>query len=326
MPDAGYNIQQLDDVNYPLLVPLMKDCFGMDVSTDYFKWKYLDNPAGRCIGFMAIERKTNTAAAFYGAIPQKYMVNGKETTIYQACDTMTHTKHRKKSLFPILAQECYRYLQDHHNFFMIGIGGTAQSFPVLKHFGWKTLFNFRIYFKLNFLCKLYFLKKYSPEKFVSESSLDPLEKLIADQPPSPEIKSPRNLVHYKWRVRNPNYNYKIVSYRENNSVGGFVVYYIQNNKIFLFDFIFTGAIARRALSWYLSKEVVENNYKGIISFCQEGGFQSRELKKSGFVSNPFKKGPLSERSPFLIYADETTMTKFSDPGKWSVTAYDYDAA
>jgi hypothetical protein len=326
MADAGYDIQQLNNVNYPLLVPLMKDCFGMDVSPEYFRWKYFDSPVGQCVGFVAIERKTNTAAAFYGAIPQRYIVEGKETTIYQACDTMTHTKHRKKSLFPILAQECYRYLQDQHNFFLIGIGGTAQSFPVLKHFGWKIIFHFRIYFKLNFLCRFYFLRRYAAAKFVTENSLDTLEKLMTDQTPADKIRSPRNLIHYKWRISNPNYDYKVVSYREKDGVTGFVVYYVQNNKIFLFDFIFTNASARRALQWYLSKTVVKNNYKGIISFCQEGGFQSSQLKKNGFVSNPFNKGPLAEKSPFLIYTDDEKMTKFSDPGKWSVTAYDYDAS
>jgi len=326
MPDAGYSIQRLDDSNYSLLVPLMKDCFAMDVTPGYFKWKYFDNPAGRCIGFLATEKKSNTGAAFYGAMPQKYLVDGKEVTLYQACDTMTHTKHRKKSLYPMLAQECYRFLQNQNTFSMIGIGGSVQSFPVLKHFGWKIIFNFKSYFKPNFFCRFYFLKNYSPEKFVLESSLDPLEKIITGQPPSSEIRSPRNLAHYKWRISNPNYKYQVVSYRKKDTVSGFIVYYILGNKIFLFDFIFIDGAARRALLWYLSKMVVQTNYKGIIAFCQEGGYQSRELKKSGFVSNPFKEGPLSERPPFLIYGDEVTMTKLSRADKWSVTAYDYDAS
>ncbi|HKC37284.1 MAG TPA: GNAT family N-acetyltransferase [Chitinophagaceae bacterium] len=325
MSEGGYAIQQLDFSNYALLVPLMKDCFGMDVTADYFKWKYFDNPAGHCVGFLAIEKTTNTCVAFYGAIPQKYLVNGEKRTLYQACDTMTHTRHRKKSLFPILAQECYKFLKDQNKFFMIGIGGVAQSFPVLKHFGWKIIFNFRIYFKLNFACQFYLFKKYASGKFVSENPIDLLEKFFADQPSSSRINSPRDTGHYKWRINNPNYNYQIVSFRAENAITGFVAYFIQNNKIFLFDFIFNNTRARKALLWYLSKTVVKNNYKGIIAFCQERGLQSRQLKKGGFMSNPFKKGPLSGKSPFLLYGDDAIMTKFSDPDKWSVTAYDYDA-
>lgn len=326
MSDAGYIIQQLDISNYPLLVPLMKDCFNMDVNAGYFKWKYFDNPAGLCIGFLAIEKETNNGVAFYGAMPQKYLVEGKEVTIYQACDTMTHTKHRKKSLFPVLAQECYRLLKDQNNSFMISIGGSAVTFPVLKYLGWKPIFNFKIYFKPAFLCRLYFLRKYSPENFVLESSPDSVEKLIIDQRSSSKIRSPRNLVHYRWRISNPNYNYQIVSCRTKTAISGFIVFYVQNNKIFLFDFIFTNANARRALLWYLSKIVVKNNYKGIIAFCQQNELQSRQLIRSWFVSNPFKKGPLSERPPFLINGEELMMTKFSSADKWSITAYDYDAS
>jgi len=57
MSDTGFFIQPLDYSNCSLLIPLMKDCFGMDVSVAYFKWKYFDNPAGPCVGFIAIEKK-----------------------------------------------------------------------------------------------------------------------------------------------------------------------------------------------------------------------------------------------------------------------------
>ncbi len=325
MSDTGFFIQQLDHSNYSLLVPLMKDCFGMDVSDDYFKWKYFDNPSGPCIGFIAREGKTNKVISFYGAIPQKYMVDGRETIIYQACDTMTHTQFRKKGLYPILARECYAYLKKRNNFFMIGIGGSAQSFPVLKHFGWRVIFHFRSYFKPKFFCSFYFLRKYASERFVAEDSLDPLKVLITDQVSSSAIMSPRNLDHFKWRISNPNFQYKIVSCRKKDIIRGFIVFYVQNNKILLFDFNFADRSAQKALSWYLSRVVVKNNYKGIVSFCQEGSFHSRLLKKSFFLSNPFKIGPLSEKPPFLIYADEAIMTKYADPGKWHITAYDYDA-
>ncbi|HMK25847.1 MAG TPA: GNAT family N-acetyltransferase [Chitinophagaceae bacterium] len=318
-------IQQLDLSNYPLLVPLMKDCFAMDVTADYFKWKYFDNPAGTCVGFMAIEKDTNQAVAFFGAMPQKYVLDGKEIKIFQGCDFMTHSQHRKKSLFPVLAKECYDYLKDRQNFFMISIGGTPRSLPVLKYFGWRILFKFKNYFKPNIFCRPYILKKYPANSFVTENSLDPLEELITDQPRLSKIKSPRNLEHYKWRISNPNYNYKIVSYRKADTKRGFVVYFVQNNKILLFDFVFKDADSKKALLWYLSKEVVKNKYKGIVSFCQENGFESHLLKRNFFISNPFKKGPLSDKPPFLIYSDEETMEKFSSRDKWALTAYDYDA-
>jgi hypothetical protein len=106
---------------------------------------------------------------------------------------------------------------------------------------------------------------------------------------------------------------------------GFATYFIQNNKILLFDFRFPDADSRKALIWYLSRLATKNNYKGIVSFCQEKGTQSKLLRKSLFMTNPFQKGPLSDRPPFLIYSDEKTMERYGDPAKWCITAYEYDA-
>jgi hypothetical protein len=170
-----------------------------------------------------------------------------------------------------------------------------------------------------------FFKKYPSNSFVAESSIDLIKELITEQPRLSKIKSPRSPQHYKWRISNPNYNYKIVSYKKADAKKGFVVYFVQNNKILLFDFVFKDTDSKKALLWYLSKEVVKNKYKGIVSFCQEDSFESQQLKKSFFISNPFKKGPLSDKPPFLIYSDEEIMEKFSSPDKWALTAYDYDA-
>ena len=325
MSEGGYSIQPLDNTNYLLLIPLMKNCFEMNVSGDYFKWKYFNNPAGHCVGFIAIEKATHNGVSFYGAIPQKFIINGVETVIYQACDTMTHTGHRRKGLYPILARECYEFLKSRGKLFMIGIGGSEQSFPVLKHFGWRVIFHFRNYFKPSILCRLNFLKKYPSGNFVTENSLEQLDDLIMKASIPEKIRSSRDLAHYKWRISNPNYNYKIVSYRDENNISGFVIFNIQNNKIFLFDFIFGNIVSRKALLWYLSKLVLKNKYKGIVSFCQENTLQSHQLKSCLFISNPFKKGPLSDKPPFLIYSDEKTMSEYADPAKWFVTAYDYDA-
>ena len=326
MPDSGYFIHQLDISNYSSLVPLMKDCFGMEVDEGYFKWKYFENPAGHCVGFLAIERKTNTTVAFYGAIPQKYLVDSKEIIIYQACDTMTHTQHRKKSLFPVLAQECYRYLQDQNNFRMISIGGTALTFSVLKLLGWKPVFNFRTYFKPIYFCWFYFLKRYSADSFVAEPEFDAVERVLLSQPQAAKIRSPKDPMHYKWRVNNPRYTYQIVAYSNRNTIKGFVVYYILNNKVFLFDLIGADASAEKALLWYLSKIVVTNKYRGILAFCQENGNQSFRLKRKLFLTNPFNRGPLSVRSPLFVNGYDSEITKFLNPDIWDLSAYDYDAS
>jgi hypothetical protein len=325
MPTPAYNIQQLDSTNYPLLVPLMKDCFHMDVTPGYFKWKYFDNPAGPCVGFLALEKETGMAVSFYGAIPQRYLAGSHEIIIYQACDTMTHTGHRKKSLYPILARECFNYLKNKNCFRVFGIGGVKESFPVLAYFGFKTIGHFKSYFKPRLFCFFSRWKNFPPQRFMMEDSPESIRELIAQMPGSDKLHSPKDPHHYAWRLQNPNHSYMILHYKENDSNRGYIVYLVQNDKIFLLDFFFTGAASRKALFWNLSRLVLKKKYKGILALCQEQGWQSRELKKSNFMVNPFRKGPLSDRPPLTILGEDQFMEQFADPSKWALTAYDYDA-
>ena len=96
---SEYTISKLDPENFQVLLPLMKDCFGMDVNIDYFKWKFLENPAGPFIGFTAVCNKTDEVVAYFGFIPESYKMDGIDKIIFQAHDLMTHSNHRRKGLF-----------------------------------------------------------------------------------------------------------------------------------------------------------------------------------------------------------------------------------
>src|SRR4051812_22084903 len=106
---SDYSIRKLNENEFHLLIPVMQDCFGLNFDVSYFKWKFVDNPAGFVVGFIA-EASNGEVAAYYGVIPELYSIEGKETTIYQSCDTMTHSRHRRKGLFQKLALHCYDYL------------------------------------------------------------------------------------------------------------------------------------------------------------------------------------------------------------------------
>lgn len=320
-----YIVRKIGSDNFDMLIPLMKDCFGMDVNIDYFEWKYIKNPAGSFIGFVAIESETNEVGAYYGVIPQRFLFNGKEKIIYQSCDTMTHSKHRRQGLFKLLAKECYQFLEENNELFVIGFGG-AQSTPGFLKFGWKHVFNFRYYFKPAFVCKLSFGGAGRKEDFIETNNFcdgDSFFEKITYDPAV--IASKRSAKHIEWRTQNPNYSYKTISYLQKNNKEGYVIYYILDNKLILFDFLFLTKKAEKKLLSFLSELVRKNNYRGIISFCQENGEQAKVLRKNAFLSNPLRKGPLSEKTPFIFYADEPTMNKYLSPEKWQITGYDHDA-
>jgi hypothetical protein len=141
-----YTIKKVEAADFNLLIPLMQNCFGMNVDIDYFRWKYIDNPAGQFLGFIAVDSK-GEVGAYYGVIPELYAIHGEEKKIYQSCDTMTHSAHRRKGLFQMLAKHCYNYLAERNELFVIGFGG-GQSTPGFLKFGWKHIFDIHYYFYL----------------------------------------------------------------------------------------------------------------------------------------------------------------------------------
>src|SRR5690606_12957074 len=83
----------------------------------------------------------------------------KDRIIYQSCDTMTHSLHRRKGLFKLLANHCYSYLRNKNELFIIGFGGD-ESTPGLIKFGWQEIFKFQYIFRVNIQSYLsYFLNK-----------------------------------------------------------------------------------------------------------------------------------------------------------------------
>jgi hypothetical protein len=322
MPE--YNIQRIGAENFNVLIPLMKDCFGMDVNIDYFRWKYLENPAGNFIGFIAVEKSTGEIGAYYGVIPQCFYIDGTERIIYQSCDTMTHSRHRRRGLFQKLALHCYDYIRTNHFFFIIGFGG-GQSTPGFLKFGWKSVFNFRYYFKPNFFCRFHLPNGYPDSAFCHNEALENIEGLINEGTADQIIHAKRTLSHLKWRIANPLYRYQVVSFTNKGKVSGYVIYYLHQNKLFLFDFVLTDKKSRHALLWYLSDIVKKNRYKGIVAFCQEKGLQSRQLMKSFFITNPIKRGPLHEVTPFIFFSDASSLTKYSSAESWCITSFDHDS-
>ncbi|MBA2726657.1 MAG: GNAT family N-acetyltransferase [Parachlamydiaceae bacterium] len=307
-----------------MLIPLVKNCFGLDVSIDYFRWKYLNNPAGHFIGFIAVESETNEVAAYYGVIPQTFFIEGKQKTIYQSCDTMTHSNHRRQGLFKRLALKCYDYLKENQKLFIIGFGGETSTPGFLK-FGWKKVFDFRYYFKPNLLCQSARFYNDQEKNIFELQEFNKIERLFQQEESEAKIVSKRNVIHFTWRVSNPLYDYKTVYFSKDDKIEGYITFYIHNNKILLFDFIFNSNNSEKSLLLFLSNLVIKNKYKGIVSFCQENGNAVKILSRNKFITNPLNRGPLSNKVPFIFFAEDQVMEKFSEPNFWEIKSYDHDS-
>lgn len=326
---SEYRIQKIGVQDFSMLIPLMKDCFGMEVNIEYFHWKYIDNPAGHFIGFVAIEPVTNEVAAYYGVIPQSFIIEDKERIIYQSCDTMTHSGHRRKGLFQKLAGICYQYLKDQNKLFIIGFGG-AQSTPGFLKFGWVKCFDIQYYFFPRILSGLqqifFLLNKNKNYSCIAIDNLSKIKHLLYNSNANALIHSVKTESIYKWRISNPMYKYNLIGcINEKNNFIGYACYYITGDKIFLFDYYFETPQSGRIIMRDLNRKMADNKIKGLVAFCQQNSQYSRSLKKAGFINNPFNKGPLSEKTPFIFYAAEEVINNYNDPRKWLINSFEHDA-
>ena len=322
--DFDYELKRIGSDDFSVLIPLMEDCFGMDVVIDYFRWKYTQNPAGSFIGFIAADKATGQVGGYYGVIPQIFELDGKVTKVFQSCDTMTHSKHRRRGLFRKLAMRCYQELRDEENLFVIGFGG-GQSTPGFLKFGWQRIFDFRYYFKPAILCR--FSK--GSKSAIEDVNVSTAQKAIEDglditkKKASAKAKSVRTSEQINWRLSNPYHKY--LALRVTNDDVSYMIFYLDKDKLVVFDVFIDNPVSGKKMMNFLSQEVLQNNFKGIISFCQEDGRDSEVLKKLGFISNPFSFGPLNERVPFIQFSDKNRMEEYLSPNDWCVTTYDHDS-
>ena len=320
----NYTIHRLEQETFEVLIPLMQDCFGMDVDISYFKWKYIDNPDGFVRGYYA-KSINNEVAAYYGVIPQMISYFGEKKLIYQSCDTMTHSRHRRKGLFQLLAKHCYNELEVENKLFVIGFGGN-ESTPGFLKFGWKHLFNFKNYFYPT----LFSLFSRKNEKYIIKSiiktDLHKIEHLFSLNK-SECIHTVKSFEKFFWRINNPFHFYKVlVLSSASNSISSYVVYYTEKSTIQLIDYYFESISQGRQLINYLIKqENKKQSIKGILAFCQDNGEWSVILKKIGFISNPFSKGPLSYKTPFITFTDHSDYIKIKSSIDWNLSPFDHDS-
>ena len=316
----GYSIHKLKINEFELLIPLIKNCFGMDVDIHYFEWKFLKNPVGFVEGYYA-KSSNGDIAAYYGVIPQLYSIVGKERIIYQSCDTMTHSEHRRKGLFQKLANHCYEELKKSGNLFVIGFSGE-QSTPGFIKFGWKNVFTIRNYFFPKLLQTFFSSKSESVTIIENTKSI---EHLTIKSNSNTTIHSVKRADIYQWRISNPLSKYTVIGTKGNNDqYDSYLTFIRQEKKIILFDLHITDKKSERDLFNYLISQI-KKNHLGIIAFTQGNTDLSKLLRKRWFMINPFPFGPLSKSTPFIFLAENHELINYNHSEKWCVNAYDHDS-
>lgn len=326
---SRYRVELLAPSALGELVPLMRHCFAMEVDEKYFRWKYLENPAGPTLAFVAKDERGDVVA-HEGLMPLRYSIGGESRTIHQSTDTMTHASHRRQGLFKLLARAGYDHLG--RAAFVTGFGGEMST-PMLVSFGWHHVAVAPFYFRTWPQAKLATMRrKRAPASYTVEpvpsGDNGPLLSLAGAARNRTDAHIVLDDAFVGWKLRNPRFDYRTVVVRDASArLRGYLTYYLEGNRVMLFDiWADEDRSAESALFRWLDELVVRGMHKGIVIFAQRHRDLAARLLRHGFVTNPFRRGPLHRPLPFMVYwAAATDIERYGKACAWSTTPWDHDA-
>lgn len=312
----NYRVEALTPELFPELIPLMEDVFGGNPKSELFTWKYLNNPAGPAIGHIARSAE-GEVAAFYGMIPEIYRWGTDTHRIYQSCDTMTHSRHRRRGLFQKLACQTYACAQEADPaFFAIGFSGPMST-PGFIKMNWVNPFDIPHRFKPALLAKVSSLFSKGPP--IRESIPTRLPGLMARN----EAQQVNSKSYYpafvEWRLTTP-----AIHFRYLIDDGAYAIFKQAPGFVYLLEAWEEVPGAGKGVMAALNREAGKPGCKGLLTACQSGGSLETMLKRYFFLRNPFSKGPASERTPFITYG-KAPVAGVDQASAWNLTSVDFDS-
>lgn len=314
MEEINFEFKHFDTNNTADLIEIYTSCFGIKPDENYFKWKYIDNPAGKCEAFIAIHN--DKVAGFHGVIPEDYIVNGKRYIIFQAIDVMVHSEYRRMGLFTKCGEKLYDYILDRDgDIYTIAFPGiTAPSYNgFLKGLNWSIGKVLKFYFVNKLLFKISNVPKktsnftVSPftrfdEKFnsyfkVRKLSEKPIQRVI-------------DAKFLNWRYFDgPLSDFKAFKFEFNDDVIGFVILKIEaKNRCFVHFLDAKEPSKIGALIGPLCNYAFETlRTKFVFTIESTDIFLMNGLKKNGFIYNPFNIGPFSYRPAVVLNSNKNTI-------------------
>jgi len=288
-----------------------ESCFNKKFNSEYFNWRFLDNPNEKKVYILYI-MDNDTLAAFYSVSPMILRKkNGGMAKIALANMTMTHPAHRGKGFSQFLALKLYAQLKEEGY-------ACVFSYPVREkmHHIFKKYLNFhdvailktmrlsKRNFQYNYLDKLTFECDIVNDEIIEIA----LSLTFTDK----QYSLLRNDVNLRWRlIDNPVYDYHYVKIFRDNKVSSVLFYKYYGDSIDIMDYCYTNTdvLWGSEFSFGLG-QLFENNtdsVKNINIWAEKGSNKYNILKNMRFqpeaTNTYFGIIPLEEDSD-LLYGEK----------------------
>lgn len=192
----------------------------------YFDWQFLENPAGKAIGYCAVPTESRSfCAGIYAVIPITVLVQGQRQEFSTSLYTMTHPGYYRRGIFGRLAKETYKKCSEMGILGTIGVPNNSSLPGFVGVLGFKAIGQFQVIgrpaqFPRSFK-EVAYIKYLSSERDLSDLKFD-LDLLKAK---SGVVLAERSKDFITWRFfRCPGFKYHLfVALDHSKSVKGMIV-------------------------------------------------------------------------------------------------------
>lgn len=308
MEKKNFDFKLVNYENLNELAEMFSLCFNLTPPENYFEWKFLNNPAGKAIGFVAYHE--GKVAGFYGVIPEEFVAGGEKTIVYQSMDTMTHPDFQRQGLFTNLARKTYEHLiETDGEVFIIGFPGLSSHPGFVKKLEWKDIVIIDYVFLHRAAFKVKNLFKKSAK--ISFEKIEKFDKSFNSYFENKQY-APGKILHrldasfLNWRLAdNPLFNYELVKLSEGSEIVGFLVYkFDEKKRCFIHHIEFAEDRLYRAHFNAACHYLFETSKSSFIfTFEPTQPVLAEVCQQNWFIKNPFNKGLFSFKPPFIGFSN-----------------------
>lgn len=125
------------------IAQLFLDSFGKPLSSDEWRWFYIDNPVGD--PYVSLFYENGKLLGHYAVLPTLLSFRGKSFVAYRSMTTMVHPDGRGKGLFTELAKRVYSMLEADGASMVYGFPNANSAPGFIRNLGWTLLTPDRVF-------------------------------------------------------------------------------------------------------------------------------------------------------------------------------------
>lgn len=289
-------------------------CFNKEVSKEFLIWRYIKNPLDELLINVALDN--NKIVANYSVSPYTIYIDGKLEKAALSMTTMTHPDYRGKGLFPKLATDLYKRMEEYNYIAVTGFPNNNSHSIFVEKLNWNNIYEIPTMkldlSRINKSNSLICISVVNDNNF----SLD-YSKLINNK--KNKIKVYKDLNYLKWRFKdNPANKYVNYVILENN-------YVVSSIITKSFSKSESDIVEVNSLDDFSSKRLLEyiidiekgNGKKYINMWCHLNSTTHGMVEKIGFVNTE----PISY---FGVRYIKSNISNLSNYNNWDIQMGDSD--